>query len=469
MRNRKRDITLLAGALTCALAIAGQEAPAQRGWPRGNTSVADKIQASPLLVDLNGDGTMEILVPSFDDKLYIYNHDGTTFNPGGSPWPKVLGFGDGTIASVAVGQVDGDSALEIVVVGDNKSAQSATLKVYEIDGTAWSSVTLGSLASAKATPCLIDVYRYSGETRHEAEEILIRDGDGKVHIFYWNGTGLSTLYSSPTFDTVATDANRDRFGILPITSSISARYRGDGITYLAVGSSDSKVYRWKVTSTAETNWQVTALDSLVGGDRFLGSPVLVDLDGDSSVELVASSLDHSVYVWDWDATTDEATLRDGWPQSTGAAIFSSPAVADIDGDGYLEIIVGSDDSKIHVWKHDGSPLTGWPQETLGDVFSGPVAEDIDGDGLPEIFATSFDGHLYGWDGSGDLLAGWPKRLNTVLYASPAVGDIHQSGRMSVVTAGFDGTVFCFDLAPKYGTPISAWPQFRGGPRRQGSR
>ena len=70
-------------------------------------------------VDLDGNGRMEIVVPSFDDRLYVYNHDGTPFNPGSAPWPKELGFSDGTIASVSAGDIDGDSDLEIVVVGDD--------------------------------------------------------------------------------------------------------------------------------------------------------------------------------------------------------------------------------------------------------------------------------------------------------------------------------------------------------------
>ena len=155
----KRPLTFAAIAALIVLCAASSARAQTKGWPR---ATGGRIQAAPLLVDLDSDGKLEILVPSFDDKLHIYNHDGTTFDPGASPWPLTLGFGAGTMASVAVGDVDGDGSPEIVVAGDDAIHVDATIKVYETDATLVDSILLNANASAKATPCLIDCYRFDG-------------------------------------------------------------------------------------------------------------------------------------------------------------------------------------------------------------------------------------------------------------------------------------------------------------------
>jgi hypothetical protein len=137
------------------------------GWP---LLTPGQVQSSPLLANLDGDtdGRLEIIVPSSDDKLYIQKHDGTPFT--GSPF--TLGFGDGTGSSVAVGNVDGTGGSEIVVYGDNADENGANLKVFGASGTLLCSASSGMSGSGRATPCLIDCYKYSSASAtHPALEV----------------------------------------------------------------------------------------------------------------------------------------------------------------------------------------------------------------------------------------------------------------------------------------------------------
>jgi len=435
----------------------------QKGWPRGGTSDNDKVEASPLLVNLDSDNRMEIIVPSFDDKLYIYKHDGTAFN---ANWPKVLGFSDGTIASVAVGNVDGGSDLEIVVLGDDINHLNATVKVYKpATGNLLTSKNLNTIASGKATPCLIDCYRYSGATRHSELEILVRDGNGKVHILKWN-SGTQQLDTVSTFETCTEDSQRDRYGSQPITPSVSAEYLGNDETFIVVPSTNNKVYCRKVKSDATNNWNLLSNFTIESGGpdttRFLSSAVLADVDDDESSEIIVGTTSCEVYVWD-----NTGTLCSGWPQNTSQPVISSPAVADLDDDDDLEIMVGCDDGLVYIWNEDGTSLSGWPKGTLGDIFGSPVAAEVDGNVGLDVVAASFDGYMYAWTSSGNSLSGWPKNLNTPVFASPAVCDIHDGGRMAIVTAGYDGQIFVFDVSPKSLDVDAGWQQFRGGIERQG--
>jgi hypothetical protein len=94
-------------------------------------------------------------------------------------------------------------------------------------------------------------------------------------------------------------------------------------------------------------------------------------------------------------------IQSGWPKTTGSDVNSSPALGDIDGDGDIEVVVGSHGGKVYAWHHDGSDVTGWPKTTgsdvYSDVYSSPALGDIDGDGDIEVVVGSDDNKVYIWD------------------------------------------------------------------------
>src|SRR3989338_5768813 len=81
-----------------------------------------------------------------------------------------------------------------------------------------------------------------------------------------------------------------------------------------------------------------------------------------------------------------------WRYKTDGMVRSSPAVVDINNDSMLEVIVGSDDSKLYAFSHNGMLL--WNFTTSGRIRSSPSIMDITLDGIPEIVFGSDDGYLY---------------------------------------------------------------------------
>jgi len=179
------------------------------------------------------------------------------------------------------------------------------------------------------------------------------------------------------------------------------------------------------------------------------SPVLGDLDGDGVLEIVVGSDNNKVYAW-----KPDGTLMAGWPVTTNDSVRSSPALADLDGDGHLEVIVGSFDNKVYAWNFHGSILPGWPASTGSVIYSSPAVGDIDGDQLPEVVVGSFDNKVYAWNADGSLVRNWPKPTGLFVYSSPALADLNRDGVLDVIIGTDNNRVFAWKGD---GTDIDGWP------------
>lgn len=77
--------------------------------------------------------------------------------------------------------------------------------------------------------------------------------------------------------------------------------------------------------------------------------------------------------------------------------IGSPAIVDVDGDGIAEAVNGSGAYLVHAYRADGSEPEGFPKFTHGWHIGSPTAGDVDGDGLIEIVATTRTGRMFVWD------------------------------------------------------------------------
>ncbi len=198
---------------------------------------------------------------------------------------------------------------------------------------------------------------------------------------------------------------------------------------------------------------------------FFGSPALADLDDDGRLDVVAGALDQHVYAWD-----GRGRPLDGFPAKVatdgapGAEIVTSPAVADLDGDGGLEIVIATNEvlpgdpgefdfpglpqglideftqaglgsNLVYALEGDGEPVGGeWPVEigTLaGDILplvvpsNDAAAFDLDEDGDDEVAVAAATGQAQIVDGDGS-------DLQTLSNApAPSAGVLDQTAQVGL--------------------------------------
>ncbi|MCK4941194.1 PQQ-like beta-propeller repeat protein, partial [candidate division WOR-3 bacterium] len=154
------------------------------------------------------------------------------------------------------------------------------------------------------------------------------------------------------------------------------------------------------------------------------SPALGDIDGDGDIEVVIGSWDNNVYA----LNGEDGSLL--WSYPTGDGVRSSPALGDIDGDGNLEVVIGSADNSVYALNgEDGSYL--WSYPTGSSIFSSPALGDVDEDNNLEVVIGSIDHNVYALNGEDGSLV-WSYATNFGIWASPALGDVDGDGHLEVL-------------------------------------
>ncbi len=139
-----------------------------------------------------------------------------------------------------------------------------------------------------------------------------------------------------------------------------------------------------------------------------------------------------------------------WYFDTDDSAFGQSAMADIDGDGKLEIVFGCYRNDSHVYAinaEDGSLL--WKFNTTSEVMDGcndtaPLIYDIDNDGkLDVIVASSCTPITYCFDGATGEIK-WQTIHTRGSDSPPTITDLDGDGNLEILHGQFDGFVTCID-------------------------
>ncbi len=174
--------------------------------------------------------------------------------------------------------------------------------------------------------------------------------------------------------------------------------------------------------TPELKWQLGGCYNSWCETGWYSSPAVADLDGDGQVEVIASA--YSIVVLDGSSGNLEWKMSSGHDRSEPNAdnvgrTWPGIVVADLDNDGANEIVTAHSGGWVSVYNAQGYFESGWPQHPTGNELRGLLVSDLDGDGLLEVIVTGAIGsavNTWVFEANGALRPGWPQLNNESGYA-----------------------------------------------------
>ena len=161
-----------------------------------------------------------------------------------------------------------------------------------------------------------------------------------------------------------------------------------------------------------------------------GNACAADIDGDGYLEIVFSTYfnDEAIYA----LNGEDGSLL--WKYITNGCNDAAPLILDVDNDGLLEVILHSS-SNHNLFCFNGTDGSiKWMVPTYG-TDSPPSSEDIDKDGYPEIFGGDFYGQLNCFNGM-DGSTIWKTKVDTncTVQTEPVIEDVDKDGELDCIVA-----------------------------------
>ena len=272
------------------------------------------------------------------------------------------------------------------------------------------------------------------------------NGDGRKELLVGNQNGLLYCFNHKS-DLVWTFNAGAPIQGTPACFDVD----GDGRQEIWVGDMSGRMWGFDCDGKVLSRWGWPKQTKTVGGlAGIFSSPAVGDITGDGAPEIVVGNYGQQVYAWSY-----KGDLSPGWPYNNEDTIWSSPALADLDWDGLKEVVIGADSTGGVNWPYppggllyafdgDGTVMDGFPRVTPEVTWSSPACADIDGDGRYEVVVGSghyytaigrltTQGHrVYAYDRHGNTVKGWPVAVAGCTFSSPALGDVNGDGDREIV-------------------------------------
>ncbi|MEE2827575.1 MAG: FG-GAP-like repeat-containing protein [Myxococcota bacterium] len=335
--------------------------------------------ASPALVDLDGDGDLEILQPAMDQWLYAWHGDGSPLQG----WPvhvhapsfEAIAHRQGRIlSSPAVGDLDGDGDLEIAL-GTSQTAGSdlgGYGMLYALDHhgavlPGWPVPLFAGFAGALpyigegvvVSPALADIdgdgdleiganaiadqgalYNYDGTVAADFSAIQASYGPGSNT----DEAAVLMMASNGAFGDLDGDGAPDYFG-----GASGIGYGGNLLARGTLFDHDHVLVGYSGAVNDEgRSFPLPGFPRQMEDIQFFTAPVVADIGGRDGLEVIAAS---TLLIRAFDSEGGESSP--GFPLFHGGWQLGSPALGDIDGDGWLDIVAATREGLLFAWRTEG--------------------------------------------------------------------------------------------------------------------
>jgi hypothetical protein len=424
-----------------------------------STAYYESLGNGAAAADLDGDGRTEVVAGSLGGKLYVWERDGSR-RPGfpvtteprfsaRSARDRFNRLQHGLLAAPVLADLDGDGAPEIVA-----AAMDRHLYVWRADGS-----------TQPGFPVLVVDRTQMASIDPVSHHVVPKTVNGQSVAFQGTkivstpAVGVLTPGARPAIVLGTNEEYRETASFSSVGNTgvkgfiaLGLLSPGNGRLYaIPAGGNGDPAGSGNPAGPYLAGWPariaVLATELLPWIEGVPGAPALADVDGDGSLEVGIAAVVGPAYVLRADGKSFYGTGPDGLPVTlpTDKALFGAgtnstdgPSMAALGSCSFAPIGPGGDMTLVI------------PGAGLGRL----VDANAPAEQLPK------DGHIDAWDArTGKFLAAYPRLLEDfAFFSGPSVADVDGDGRAEILLGSGGYLVHAVDAA---GEEARGWPKFTG--------
>lgn len=442
--------------------------------------------SSPTIVDINNDGSNELIVGTYNGEIYAWNESGTLL----SGYP--LTTNGHIIGHLAFGDLNNNGDLELVA-GANSTEDGKQGKVYVwrpngnlLPGWPQSVARFGNVRPSKISSVVLSDIDNDNDL-----EIIAGTNNNVV------GTGADPNLDVPDLYVWERNGNlaagnwpaKDEPSILGTIAV--GDFNGDGKNNILVGRDYNWLFAYDNQGNNLAGWPVVTYVDPSGSDNNTdprivhkrSSPTLADLNADGEFEYIVTGVrkmpgSSEPVNSDLLIFKPNGTRQTGWENPASATgilgndfdMQQGAAIADINGDNRLDTIVAHQDGYVRAYTADKNLL--WEFDyAQGSLIhaSEPIVGNVDNDSFYEVIFGAHDPNLGNaspvglWilEHDGSPKAGMPLAVTTPgIMAPPTLGDLDNDGLLEIAAASRTGRIYVWDTPAALNPFRMPWPVAR---------
>jgi len=236
----------------------------------------------------------------------------------------------------------------------------------------------------------------------------------------------------PGFPVKAFHSKGDAYAVPNIVTLVGNIDNDPKFEIVVTGLYNGPLYAWHADGSLVEGWPQNTF--------ITAYPTMGNLSNESpGLEVISPYLTSGLMA----AYSGSGQMLNGWPVITNASATSPAALADIDGDSLDEIFI-SQGFELRGYRPDGSPLPGWPIhmpryiDMQWYVDTTPAVADLDGDGDLEIIVTANGpwACVMAFHHDGTPVMGFPAIADVdYFHIPPVIGDVDGDGSPEIIARG----------------------------------
>ena len=397
--------------------------------------------------DIDGDGDLDIVASSYyDNAINYYENDGAS-DPS---WTKSnIASSNDLVKDIEIGDIDGDGDMDIISAfnGDSEreitwfesNASDINIRNEAVAGNDYTSSSGTATIAAGQTSTTISVPIFADsqpENNEKAAITLSNASSGRII----DSTGKLTIGDddSISFTKVESDNNVSLWG--PTGIKVGDINSDGNLDIVSVDQNANRIAWYKNEGSGYPSWNQSEISQI---SNSLKDVDLADIDNDGDLDVIFCDDSSDTIAWYENDGNNHPSWTLWYVSNNGDADgVEDIHIADIDGDGDLDIVSANrNDNTIAWYKNTDSKNNGWEEEiiaTNASAASGVYVADIDGDGDLDIVSTSKNDNKIAWyKNDGNSAPGWTTvDITTSAFGAEDVyvADVDGDGDLDIVSA-----------------------------------